>query len=227
MTRRGGLGLVVLALACAASGVAAQGIYTCLDAKGRRLTSDRPIAECNDREQKELTSTGTVKRTVKPVMTAEEAAREEVRQKAEAEERARIAEERRRDRALLTRYPNKAAHDAERAAALVQVDEAAKSANRRLTDLAKQRVTIDAEMEFYRKDPSKAPATLKRQVEENDANVASQKRFIASQDDEKKRVNMRFDEDLVKLRPLWSGLPLASSVQSASAPKAAAVPAKP
>ena len=38
------------------------GIYTCVDAKGRRLTSDRPIVECLDREQKELTPNGNVKR---------------------------------------------------------------------------------------------------------------------------------------------------------------------
>ena len=65
-------------------------------------------------------------------------------------------------------------------------------------------MTIDAEMEFYRKDTSKAPAALKRQVEENDANVAAQKRFIAGQDDEKKRVNQRFDEELGKLKQLWA-----------------------
>ena len=208
-----------LCAAAWACGVAAQGgIYTCVDAKGRRLTSDRPIAECNDREQKELTATGTVKRTVKPVMTADEAAREEIRLKAEYEERARVAEERRKDKALLTRYPDKARHDKERAANLHAVDDVTRAVQKRIAELAKQRVGIDSEMEFYRKDPSKAPPTLKRQVEENDANTAEQRRFIAGQDAEKARVNARFDEELLKLRPLWAGLPLAAASRSASAP---------
>ena len=34
--------------------------------------------------------------------------------------------------------------------------------------------------------------------------MAVQKRFIADQDAEKKRVNMRFDEELVKLNQLWA-----------------------
>ena len=201
---------LLLALASLAGGVAAQSIYTCTDAKGRKLTSDRPILECNDRDQKELTPTGTVKRIVKPVMTAEEAAKQDEKDKADAEERARQAEERRRDKALLLRYPSKAVHDQERTAALAQVDEVIKAANKRIGELAVQRKTIDADMEFYAKDPSKAPPSLKRQVDENNKSVAAQKRFILDQNDEKKRVNLRFDEELVKLKPLWAGRALAT-----------------
>ncbi len=199
-----------LALAGVAGGVSAQSIYACTDAKGRKLTSDRPIAECNDRDQRELTSTGTVKRIVKPVMTADETARYEEQTKADAEERARAAEERRREKALLLRYPNRTVHDKERAQALAQVDEVAKAASKRVGELATQRKSIDMDMEFYKKNPTKAPPSLQRQIEENDNSVAAQKRFIADQNEEKKRVNARFDEELVKLRPLWAGRTLAA-----------------
>ena len=80
-----------------------QGIYTCVDAKGRKLTSDRPIAECTDREQKVLNPSGTVKTKVGPTLTAQERTELEAKDKAEQEERARINEEKRRDRALLDR----------------------------------------------------------------------------------------------------------------------------
>lgn len=192
-------------LASVASSASAQSIYACTDAKGHKLTSDRPIAECNDRDQRELTSTGTVKRIVKPVMTADEAARHEEQTKAESEERARAAEERRREKALLLRYPSKTVHDKERAEALAQVDEVVKAASKRVGELATQRKSIDMDMEFYKKNPTKAPPSLQRQIEENDNSVAAQKRFIADQNEEKKRVNARFDEELVKLKPLWAG----------------------
>ncbi|MBW8722839.1 MAG: DUF4124 domain-containing protein, partial [Polaromonas sp.] len=52
--------------------------------------------------------------------------------------------------------------------------------------------------------PAKAPQALKRKVEENDNSSAVQKRFIAEQEQEKKRVNARFDEELVKLKQLWA-----------------------
>ena len=35
-------------------------IYTCIDAQGRRITSDRPIPQCLDREQRELSRSGIV-----------------------------------------------------------------------------------------------------------------------------------------------------------------------
>ena len=180
------------------------GIYTCVDAKGRKLTSDRPIPECADREQKELTITGTVKRTVKPVMTADEQRVADEKSKVDTEERLRLLEEKRKDRAMLSRYPNRASHDKERGEALNQIDEVIKAANKRIGELDTQRKPINEEMEFYKKDPKKAPLSLKRQVEDNDSSIAVQKRFIGDQDGEKKRVNARFDEELARLKTLWA-----------------------
>jgi len=187
-----------------AGNASAQNIYTCVDGKGRKITADRPIAECMDRTQQELNRTGTVRRQVGPSLTAEERAVQEEKDKAAAEVRAREAEEKRRDRALLLRYPTRAVHDQERVAAIAQIDEVIKASNKRTLELAEQRKSIQAEFEFYAKDPAKAPQALKRKVEENDNSSAVQKRFIAEQEQEKKRVNARFDEELVKLKQLWA-----------------------
>lgn len=180
------------------------GVYTCIDAKGRKLTADRPIVECIDREQKVLNPSGTVRAKVGPSLTAQEKIELEQKEKREAEERNRTAEEKRRDRALLTRYPNKGVHDQERGEALVQIEAVTKAATTRLAELARQRVAIDEEMEFYKKDPTKAPAYLRRQLDENTQSQAVQKRFIGEQDAEAKRVNARFDDELVRLRQLWA-----------------------
>jgi len=84
------------------------GIYTCVDAKGRRLTSDRPILDCLDREQTELSSSGKVVRKLGPSLTGEERAIEEEKQRKILEEKARVEDEKRRDRALLSRFPDRA-----------------------------------------------------------------------------------------------------------------------
>lgn len=183
--------------------VAVGGIYTCIDSQGRKLTSDRPIAECLDREQKILNPSGTVAQKVGPSLTAAERAQQEARDRQEQELRSRSAEERRRDKALLVRFPTRAAHDKERAEALAQVAAISATANTRLIELAAQRKKLDDEMEFYHKDPSKAPFYLRRQVDENSQNVAAQKQFILDQEEETKRINNRFDEELVRLRQLW------------------------
>ncbi|MDP2771305.1 MAG: DUF4124 domain-containing protein [Giesbergeria sp.] len=180
-----------------------QSIYTCVDKQGRKLTSDRPIPECIDREQRELSPTGTVRRVIGPTLTDHERAAREVERRKELEERNRIADERRRERVLIARYPDKATHDAERALAIAQVDAVTTTATQRIAELQARRKTLDQEMEFYRKDPAKAPMLLRRQLAENDEGVEEQRRFIAGQDQEKRRIHQRFDEELVQLRQLW------------------------
>jgi hypothetical protein len=180
------------------------GVYTCVDAKGRKLTADRPIPECTDREQKVLNPSGTVKIKVGPTLTAQERGEIEKKDRREIEERTRLVDEKRRERALLMRYPNKAVHDQERQQALVQIGVVIQAAKTRLEELIKQRVAIDEEMEFYKKDPAKAPAYLRRQLDESIQSQSVQRRFIGEQDGEVKRVNERFDDELVRLRQLWA-----------------------
>jgi ribosomal protein S17E len=193
------------------------GIYTCVDAKGRRLTSDRPIVECIDREQRELTGTGTVRRTLPPTPTAQERAQAEERDRKAAEDKQRQADERRAARALLNRYPNRATHDAERFKALQAQQEVVGSGYRRIDELAEQRKELTVETEFY-KDPAQWPTRLHRQFDENAQQVAAQRRFIASQEEEKARINARYDEELARLKVLWSQ-------RSAAAPQPPAAPA--
>ncbi len=195
---------LAILLACGCGVAGAQGIYTCVDAKGRKITADRPVAECSDRVQKEMTPSGSVKRLVVPVPTAQERAAQEEKDRRAAEALAREGEEKRRDRALLLRYPAREGHDKERANALGQIDEVIKAASKRTTELGEQRKVINTDFEFYKSDPGKAPALLKQRLEENESSLAVQKRFIAEQELEKKRVNTRFEEELVKLKQLWA-----------------------
>lgn len=201
------------AIGCALGGWAVAGegggagIYACTDAKGRRLTADRPIAECVDRDQRVLGNSGVELRRVGPTLTDNERSELEAQRRREQEEQRRLREERSRERALVTRYPSQAVHDAERAEALVQADQVMAVARQRVTELQTQRIKIDAEMEFYRKDPSKAPAALRRQVDENRAAQEEQQRFIQQQEQEKRRIHQRFDAELAQLRALWAASP--------------------
>ena len=214
---------LVLAAAClnatAQTADPQSGIFTCTDATGRKLTSDRPIPECLDREQKVLNPSGTVRAKVGPTLTAQERAAAEVKAREEAQERALQVEEKRRERALLVRYPTKEVHDQERAQALAQVAVVIQAANRRVEELQQDRRKLDEEMEFYKKDPSRAPSSIRRQIEDINESMAVQKRFIADQDNEVRRINARFDDELVPLKQLWltqsRGKPAAASPNKA------------
>jgi len=56
-------------------------IFTCTNAAGKKLTSDRPIPECNDREQRVLNGDGSVRRVQGPVLTADERSEAEARER--------------------------------------------------------------------------------------------------------------------------------------------------
>jgi hypothetical protein len=179
------------------------GIYTCVDASGRRITSDRPIAQCMDRDQQELRNDGTVKRVIKPVMTAEERARAEALEKLRADEKARIEDAARRDRNLLQRYPNEAAHRAARNKEVGDANQVIALNRKRIADLEADRKALLNEAEFYRK--GNMPPQLKRKLDENDIGVGGALRSIAAQQAEITKVNERFDTELVRLKRLWAG----------------------
>jgi hypothetical protein len=87
---------------------------------------------------------------------------------------------------------------------LQQVDDVTAVAHKRVAELQAQRLKLESEMEFYQRDPSKAPMHLRRAIAENQDAVAEQQRFISGQVQEKQRVNQRFDVELLQLRKLWA-----------------------
>lgn len=178
-------------------------IYSCVDAKGRTITADRPIMDCLDRNQRELSSFGTVKRQIGPSLTAQEQLQQDQKDKVVAEQRAREAENKRRDRTLLTHYPNRAAHDQQRAATLAQSDETIQLAKKIITELTLERKAMTHELETYAKDPSKAPLSIKLSLKDNQESLLEHQKIIADQEQEKKRITKRFDEELARLTQLW------------------------
>ncbi len=208
-----GVGAVLLLIAGASLAQTAtpiSGIYTCTDASGRKLRSDRPIPACNDREQTVLNPSGTVRARIGPSLSVQQRAELEERKKEEAAEQARLQEDKRRDRAMLARYPSRDAHDKERANANARLDAVVLEAEKRIKALQDERAKNDRELEFYQGDSAKAPPALRRQIDYVTEGLQAQRRFIQSQENERQRLNARFDEELVRLQQLWQDKPRAA-----------------
>jgi hypothetical protein len=200
---------------------AAQGgksIYTCVDPSGKRRTSDRPIPECNDREQRELNSDGSLRRVLPPTMTQDERAAAEARDQQAALAAANRREAIRRDRNLLMRFPNEAAHTKAREASLEDTRKALKVSESRLALLEKERKPLLDETEFYIGKP--LPGKLKQLMDGNDAATEAQRSLILNQQAELVRINDLYDAELQRLRKLWSGA-TPGSLGVLSAPEAA------
>lgn len=218
--KEGGSALLPIALVALAmaGGSAEAAIYSCVDASGRRLTSDRPIAECSAREQRMLNADGSVRQIVPPTMTADERAEAEARERQANAERVAQQDAIRRDRNLLVRFPNEAAHLKAREAALDDVRKGVAFSQQRLAELERERKPLTDELEFYK--GKKPPAKLRQQLDANDAAVNAQRSLVQNQQDEIVRINNLYDVELERLKKLWSGSAPGSmgALPAASAP---------
>ena len=165
-------------------------VYTCTDASGQHLTSDRPIPQCQDREQRVLGPSGMERSLLGPALTETEMAErlEQRRQAALLQQREK--EQRRRDAALLARYPDRRRHDAARRDSLQTIEE--------------QQAMLQQELEFYAKDPGKAPARLRTSMQEVDQEMQEQRLLLQGHQDDARRMHNRFDAELQRLQPLWN-----------------------
>lgn len=178
-------------------------IYTCIDANGRRITSDRPIPDCTGREQRVLNRDGSLREVRPPTPTAEERAAQETRDREALEARKAQAEAVRRDRNLMARYPDEATHQRAREAALAPIRQAMAASEKRLQELAVERKPLLEEAEFYK---GKAlPAKLRSQLDANDAATGAQRSSIANQEAEVVRIGRLYDAELARLKRLWAG----------------------
>jgi len=196
-------------------------IYACTDANGKHLTSDRPIAECVGREQRVLNADGSTREVLRPILTADERTAQEAAERSRALRAAADADAVRSDRNLRARYPNEAAHQRARAAALDDLKRTLQLSQFRLDELAVERKPLQEEAEFY--TGRQTPPALKQQLDANDAAAEAQRVLMGNQQSESARINATFDAELVRLRAMWAGgKPGALPSAKASAPTAAA-----
>lgn len=183
----------------------AAGIYTCVDGQGRHITSDRPIADCLDRNQRELNKDGSQRRIVSARMSpSEQLAAQKMAQAEETQRQQQLAAVR-RDRLLLERYPNAATHNAARTEALDDVRQAMARTEQRVSDLRAEAKKLKGEAQFYVGRP--LPLKLKTQLDVNDALQGAQAEIIMGHVAEIKRLNASFDAERMYLQKLWAGAP--------------------
>lgn len=194
-------------------------IFQCVLPDGKKLTSDKPIAECMNvgKPQRELNKDGSEKGVVEaPPTEDEKAERDRIRRQREAEKTAQDIEIR-RDRDMLKRFPSEAAHAKAREKALDDVANSVRNSEARIKLLLQERKPLLDEKEFYPKEP---PAKLKAALDANDASLEAQRSLVQNQQIEVVRINNLYDAELARLRKLWGGaLPgTLGPTASASAP---------
>ena len=152
-------------------------IYSCVDAHGKRLTSDRPISACLDREQRVLSRSGAVKRIVPPSYTPSETAAIDARNRQEEAQRLQAKAKAKSMAALLQRYPNASAHMAAR--------------------------ILEAESVISRIREGYTRLEIVRNEQAINENEKAANNYIFTQRQELMALHKRFDAELALLETLW------------------------
>ena len=178
-------------------------IYTCKDASGKTITSDRPLPECQGREGRVLSKTGTTVQTIEAPLTDEQKAAREAEEEKKKETAVVRAEQLRRDKALLGTYQNLDDLESKRQRALLQVEREMRESEKRMSLLEKTEQENKQEQEFYKR--KQMPVELKRRVDENEGALRAEKLLLASKKDEIVQVNQKFDDDKKRYTELTAG----------------------
>jgi hypothetical protein len=160
-------------------------ILTCKDAQGRVLITDPSDPRCYT-----------------PPLTPDEMAKEEEARRLAMEKYRECMTQQRSDQSLVSRYPNKAKHDAARQTALAEIEATLKISQARLEQLLTERQRLRNEAEFY--PNGNLPAKLKRDLDSNSALIAAQTEAIAAQKDNAAQKTAFYDGELARLNTLWS-----------------------
>ncbi len=185
-------------------------IFRCVDANGKKITSDRPMPECANRDHSQLNPDGSLNRIIPPPPTDDE--------RAEAERRDREAKVAlsakndaiRRDRNLMQRFPDEATHRKARAKALDEFSGSVRNYEARIALLEAERTKLREEAQFYIPVGKPLPARLKQSIDANDASLEAQNGLVQNQQTEIVRINALYDAELARLKKLWSGAPAGS-----------------
>lgn len=202
MILRLGSALMLLAAAALPAPAAAQGrmAYCCTDDSGRQVCSDVLPKQCYGRAYREINPQGVTVRRIDAPLTAEQRAMKDAEAKKAKDEEFKRLEQDRKNRALLATYATEQDIDYARDRTVADIQKAIKVLQDKQAELAKQKLKLDSEAEFYKKNPM--PPQLQSQMRDNDAEMKAQQAAIEGRQKEIEAVKARYEDEKLRYREL-------------------------
>lgn len=167
-------------------------IFTCRDAAGRMLSSDRPIPECANRPMRELSREGVVRRDIAAPLTAEQKRQVQLQEEQRKTQEAGREAQRQFDRVLMMRYSSEASIETARQRDMLLLQEKLQESNRLISN---------AETELNKKKNAlSANSAQKRELAEQ--SMRSAKQSSMQIEAEIALTNVRYDSALKRFREL-------------------------
>lgn len=174
-------------------------IFRCTNAAGKLVTSDKPIAECQNRTTKIYKNNGIFKAEVAPPLTAEQKKKQE--QEAERRKAEQLAEEeqKREERYLNAHYRSEADIEIARKRAVEALDDKRRLAFEQLNTINNNITLLQTELNRSKKSSSEYEL-LRQRAEDLSQSVLNNRTVIAFYDQEIQRTHKEFDATLARYK---------------------------
>jgi hypothetical protein len=179
-------------------------IYSCTDADGRVISSDRPIPACARRPMRELNADGSLRRIIAPPMSKEEQRERSALDKQREDAAWARKVQQSRDRNLLLTFEDERSLESMRRRGLADIDHEIRLATQRILSLDKDlKHAQEAATSWQADNPHKQlPFHFQQRITDAANAILAEDALIADRHTERERVNSRFDADARRLREL-------------------------
>ncbi|MDP5009354.1 MAG: DUF4124 domain-containing protein [Glaciimonas sp.] len=179
-------------------------IFSCKDAAGRTISSDRPMPECANRAVRELSANGFVKHEIPAPLNAEQKRQQQLKDEKRQAAAEALEQQRQQDKALLARYHSEDDITASRQYYLALSQDFIKRDRAIINDAEKQLEAVRIEAEFYKKKKV-LPLALRNKIEDANRAIDKCKKNIAEHQTEAVNINAKFDDTVKRFRELTLG----------------------
>ncbi|MCX9156007.1 hypothetical protein OPU71_07690 [Niveibacterium sp. 24ML] len=183
---------------------AGERVFCCDDAAGRKVCGDPLPVACYNRAYREMSRQGITTRDIEAPMTAEERIRKLADEKAKRDAEERVAERRRRDKALVESYGSADEIEARKTSTLATANQELSVLRKREQELVDERKGFDARVAAVKKGKP-IPANLKDDIAANESELKTLRGVIAQKKREADTIRKRYDDDKARFIELTSG----------------------
>ena len=176
-------------------------VYKCVDEKGVTRIGETPPDECAKVPMQEISRSGTVLRTIAPSLTPEQVEAQRAIEEKKKQENKALAEQARKDEALLNTYASEREFDMTRDRNIEPINNRIKVAKERIVAVDKRIQQIQDEMEFYKAGKSKAgkareaPEGLAHDLDRAKKEKATIEKSLVDYDKEIAALRTKYDTD--------------------------------
>jgi hypothetical protein len=179
-------------------------LYSCKDAAGHLITSDRPIPECANRAVKVLRNNGLFQREIPAPQTEEDKRKAQIelekKKNEELLEEARLKEE----RYLLAHYSSEKDIELMRSRSLDVLKERIRLGKEQISTISQILAQLQAEQQNNAKRSSTESNALQHRANEMERSIKKTKAINDSYEAELVRINAQYDQTLKNYREIVS-----------------------